>query len=131
MRDRAALVIIGVATLIRALIGGPTRFCDALVLRTLTPTGGNFRRARAEGVSGLRAAWIDEQVVSLEVPAPSQDAYSLYSDLRRQPEWSPWLKSVEASLWRRFHDRESGTSRWVIQSNGIKVSWKAKNTVEV
>lgn len=29
------------------------------------------------------------------------------------------------------HDREFGTSKWVIQSNGIKVSWDAKNTVEV
>ncbi len=29
------------------------------------------------------------------------------------------------------HDRETGISKWVMQSNGIKVSWNARNTVEV
>ncbi|CAM9326255.1 unnamed protein product [Scytosiphon promiscuus] len=123
MRDRTVLAIVGAAALISALCGGSRRFCDALVARAAMPRRGTVRRARAAGVSGLRATWIDEQV-SLEVPASSEDTYSLYSDLRRQPDWSPWLKSVE-------HDRESGTSKWVIQSNGIKVSWKAKNTAEV
>lgn len=33
--------------------------------------------------------------VSLELPASSEAAYILYSNLQRQPEWSPWLKSVE------------------------------------
>eukprot|EP00904_Undaria_pinnatifida_P012730 jgi/Undpi1/8588/HiC_scaffold_25.g11053.m1 len=62
--------------------------------------------------------------VSLELPASREDAYFLYSSLQRQPEWSPWLKSVE-------YDEATGTSKWVIRSNGVKVSWRAQNTVQV
>ena len=48
--------------------------------------------------------------VSLELPASREDAYFLYSSLQRQPEWSPWLKSVEVNAavppqnmqWDRF-----------------------------
>ncbi|CAM9374775.1 unnamed protein product [Discosporangium mesarthrocarpum] len=77
---------------------------------------GLFRRR------GLRASWIDEQV-SLEIPVACDEAYAVYSDLRRHPEWSPWLKSVE-------HDRDAGRSTWVIQSKGFTISWDAQNMVE-
>ncbi|CAM9475981.1 unnamed protein product, partial [Ectocarpus fasciculatus] len=125
MRNGALLAVAGAAVLISVFCSSGAIRCDALVLRggiKRRDTHSMIRRERG-GVSGLRAAWIDEQV-SLEVPASTQDAYSLYSDLQRQPEWSPWLKSVQ-------HDRAAGTSKWVIQSNGIKVSWNAQNTVEV
>ncbi|CBN73792.1 conserved unknown protein [Ectocarpus siliculosus] len=123
MRNGALLAVAGAAVLINAFCSSGVIRCDALVLRGgIKRRDSTIRRVRG-GVSDLRAAWIDEQV-SLEVPASTQDAYSLYSDLQRQPEWSPWLKSVQ-------HDRATGTSKWVIQSNGIKVSWNAQNTVEV
>ncbi|CAN0038929.1 unnamed protein product [Ectocarpus sp. 12 AP-2014] len=123
MRNGALLAVAGAAVLISAFCSSGAIRGDALVLRGgMKRRDSTITRVRG-GVSDLRAAWIDEQV-SLEVPASTQDAYSLYSDLQRQPEWSPWLKSVQ-------HDRATGTSKWVIQSNGIKVSWNAQNTVEV
>ncbi|CAM9317396.1 unnamed protein product [Ectocarpus sp. 12 AP-2014] len=123
MRNGALLAVAGAAVLVSAFCSSGAIRCDALILRGgVKRRDSTITRVRG-GVSDLRAAWIDEQV-SLEVPASTQDAYSLYSDLQRQPEWSPWLKSVQ-------HDRVTGTSKWVIQSNGIKVSWNAQNTVEV
>jgi uncharacterized membrane protein len=56
--------------------------------------------------------------------ASLHDSYGLYSDLEAHPAWSPWLRRVSM-------DKATRESEWELQSKGIKVTWKAKNTIEV
>ncbi|CAM9634413.1 unnamed protein product, partial [Phaeothamnion confervicola] len=76
---------------------------------------GQPRRYRVE------CTWIEAQV-AVEIPASATDAFDLYSQLDQHSRWSPWLREVE-------FDRASGQSRWVLASRGLRVSWKAVNTL--
>lgn len=103
MRDRAVLAIVSAAALISALCGGSTGLCDAFVLRTGTPRRGSVTRARAGGVSGLRATWIDEQVV-----------HSIVSDAAVDLVDSVELEAVYASIIALWSRRLWGSSgNWV------------------
>ena len=59
---------------------------------------------------------------SVVVDATPDEAYSLYSQLPRFPEWSPWLKSVE---YDPDPDCASASTKWVLASRGITVAWTA------
>mmetsp|Transcript_79682 Transcript_79682/g.159099 ORF Transcript_79682/g.159099 Transcript_79682/m.159099 type:complete len:144 (-) Transcript_79682:230-661(-) len=58
---------------------------------------------------------------SLEVPASADDAFDLFKELNRHPEWSPWLREVES-------DESSGSSNWVLATRGVTVDWHARIT---
>lgn len=78
---------------------------------------------------------------SIELPFSAEVAYDCFSDLPRQPEWSPWLHSVE---WVYDDDEKSSSdneisldnnnnnlnnqqlpkaSKWTLQIMGVKYSW--------
>ena len=59
---------------------------------------------------------------SVVVDATPDEAYALYSQLTRFPEWSPWLKSVE---YDPDPDCASASTKWVLASRGITVAWTA------
>ena len=62
---------------------------------------------------------------SIDVVASPDQAYGLYTQLTRFPEWSPWLKSVEYDP-----DRASGSTKWVLASRGVTVAWTAKQVAD-
>lgn len=55
----------------------------------------------------------------IELPFSAELAYDCFSDLPRQPEWSPWLKSVE------YLSDQMGHSKWTMKILGAKFSWIA------
>ncbi|CAM9094119.1 unnamed protein product [Heterosigma akashiwo] len=67
-------------------------------------------------------AWCDNSV-SIDVPASTEDAYELFSQLEEHPIWSPWLKSVD-------FDEASRESIWKLSTRGVKVQWRAVTTRE-
>jgi uncharacterized membrane protein len=74
-----------------------------------------------KGSSSISMRWqsISSSVV---VDATPDEAYALYSQLPRFPEWSPWLKSVE---YDPDPDCASASTKWVLASRGITVAWTA------
>ncbi|CAB9504256.1 Polyketide cyclase / dehydrase and lipid transport [Seminavis robusta] len=52
-----------------------------------------------------------------ELPFSAEVAYDAFSNLTRQPEWSPWLHSVE------FIDDASTRSKWTLKVLGVSYSW--------
>jgi uncharacterized membrane protein len=64
------------------------------------------------------------QQVGIEVPADPGRCYELYSQLEEHPRWSPWLRSVV------FLDHTERVSEWTLESRGVRVAWKARNTIE-
>jgi uncharacterized membrane protein len=67
---------------------------------------------------------------SIELPFPAETAYDAFADLRRQPSWSPWLRSVE-------YINDDGTvadekttelTLWTLKMSGFKFSWTAIET---
>jgi uncharacterized membrane protein len=58
----------------------------------------------------------------LTLPFSAETAYDAFSDLPRQPEWSPWLHSVE------FMDSgstsgSSNSTKWTLKFMGLTYSW--------
>lgn len=64
----------------------------------------------------------------IELPFSAEVAYDTFSDLPRQPEWSPWLHSVE---WMEDNMEESKTSsKWTLRVMGIKYGWTSVATYQ-
>eukprot|EP00586_Coscinodiscus_wailesii_P012705 CAMPEP_0172517112 /NCGR_PEP_ID=MMETSP1066-20121228/281845_1 /TAXON_ID=671091 /ORGANISM="Coscinodiscus wailesii, Strain CCMP2513" /LENGTH=178 /DNA_ID=CAMNT_0013298913 /DNA_START=297 /DNA_END=833 /DNA_ORIENTATION=+ len=72
---------------------------------------------------------------SIELPFSSQTAYDAFSDLPRQPSWSPWLRSV--SYLPDDGDDDVGIpdsngvgrrSRWILRVKGVTLGWRAVAT---
>jgi uncharacterized membrane protein len=59
---------------------------------------------------------------SIELPFPAQVAYDAFSDLPRQPTWSPWLQDV------RYIDSGRQVSRWTMKIAGLSYSWRSIST---
>eukprot|EP01038_Epipyxis_sp_PR26KG_P009904 gene9904-13324_t len=61
--------------------------------------------------------------VSLDMPIgiSQSDIFSLYSDLEKHPQWSPWLEKV-------LMNRTSGISQWTLKKFGVRLTWQANNT---
>jgi len=58
----------------------------------------------------------------IDLPFDAEIAFDAYSDLPRQPTWSPWLKSVE------FLDDGHRESEWKMRYAGLRLSWIAVST---
>ena len=56
----------------------------------------------------------------ITLPFSSDVAYEAFSEVRRQPEWSDWLHSVE--------ELDQGESKWTLRYMGFQFSWKAVHT---
>ncbi|GAB0497142.1 hypothetical protein MMPV_008465 [Pyropia vietnamensis] len=69
----------------------------------------------------LAMTWI-EKSASVSVEAPRGVCWSIFSNLERQPAWSPWLKSVKVD------STDPAISRWTLAARGVEVSWQARNT---
>jgi uncharacterized membrane protein len=68
---------------------------------------------------------------SIELPFPAETAYDAFSDLRRQPSWSPWLRSVEyINDDGTAADEEKTTlsTLWTLKMSGFQFSWTAIET---
>jgi uncharacterized membrane protein len=68
---------------------------------------------------------------SIDLPFSAQIAYDAFSDLPRQPSWSPWLQSVRLldSSDDDSNDDESGpSSLWTMKIAGLSYSWKSIST---
>jgi uncharacterized membrane protein len=59
----------------------------------------------------------------IELPFSSQIAYDAFVDLPRQPQWSPWLHSVEY-----VDDTLQQETRWKMRYMGVRVTWIAIST---
>jgi uncharacterized membrane protein len=84
--------------------------------------------AEAEGTS----AETDEPkrghvVVSteMELPFPAHVAFDAFSDLPRQPSWSPWIHSVSYIDPPTVEKRET---KWKMKYMGVTLSWNAIQT---
>lgn len=61
----------------------------------------------------------------IELPFSAYHAFDAYSDLPRQPSWSPWLKSVE------YVDEDHKLTKWIMRTSfGLKLSWYAVSTTK-
>ncbi|CAN8076632.1 unnamed protein product [Agarophyton chilense] len=65
--------------------------------------------------------WVERSAEVL-IEMPREEAYEYYTDLEAMPQWSPWLKSVVVD------DIDGDVSRWTLASQGITISWQARNT---
>lgn len=67
---------------------------------------------------------------SIELPFPAEAAYDAFSDLRRQPSWSPWLRSVEYinDDGTVADEKTTESSLWTLKMSGFKFSWTAIET---
>ena len=89
---------------------------------TPTPTNTNTNTHRR----GLEVA------SEIHLPFPMELAYDTFADVTRQPEWSPWLHSVE---WieeesDNEHTIQSKSSKWTLQVLGVRYSWISIATTE-
>jgi uncharacterized membrane protein len=60
----------------------------------------------------------------LELPFNAQVAFDAFSDLPRQPSWSPWLHSVSYIDPPTVENRET---QWKLRYLGVRLSWNAVN----
>jgi uncharacterized membrane protein len=61
----------------------------------------------------------------LELPFSMEVAFDAFSDLPRQPSWSPWLHSVSYVDPPGIENRET---TWKLRYLGVRLSWNARNT---
>jgi uncharacterized membrane protein len=69
-------------------------------------------------ISAKRKVSIESEVY---LPFSAEIAYDAFSDLRRQPTWSPWLHKVEYL--------DNATSNWILRFMGFRYSWISISTV--
>ena len=65
--------------------------------------------------------WL-EHSVQVEVEAPMELVWSLWSDLEQMPRWMKWIDSVE------ILEDNPDLSRWKLASNGFEFSWLSRIT---
>jgi uncharacterized membrane protein len=63
--------------------------------------------------------WL-EHTVQVEVDAPIELVWSLWSDLEQMPRWMKWIESVEV-----LEDNPE-LSRWKLASTGFEFSWLSR-----
>lgn len=63
--------------------------------------------------------WL-EHSVQIEVAAPMELVWSLWSDLEQMPRWMKWIESV------KILEEDRTVSRWKLASNGFEFSWLAR-----
>jgi uncharacterized membrane protein len=67
------------------------------------------------------ADWL-EHSLQVEVPAPIEVVWALWSDLESMPKWIQWIDSVV------INPTDPDLSRWKLAANGLEFSWQARNT---
>lgn len=63
--------------------------------------------------------WL-EHTVQVEVEAPIDFVWSLWSDLEQMPRWMKWIDSVKVP------EDEPDISIWKLSSNGLEFSWRSR-----
>ncbi|MGK7931669.1 MAG: SRPBCC family protein [Microcystaceae cyanobacterium] len=65
------------------------------------------------------ADWL-EHSVQIEVDAPMDLVWDLWSDLEQMPQWMKWIESV------RILDDNPDLSRWKLASGGFEFTWLSR-----
>lgn len=65
------------------------------------------------------ADWL-EHSVQIEVDAPIDFVWSLWSDLEQMPQWMKWIDSV------KILEEDPDLSRWRLASTGFEFSWLSR-----
>jgi len=63
--------------------------------------------------------WL-EHSVEVEVEAPIELVWSLWSDLEQMPLWMKWIDSVKVM------EDDPNISRWKLASSGLQFSWNSR-----
>lgn len=63
--------------------------------------------------------WL-EHSVQIEVDAPIELVWGLWSDLEQMPQWMKWIDSVKVL------DEDPELSRWKLASGGFEFTWLSK-----
>ena len=63
--------------------------------------------------------WL-EHSVQIEVDAPMELVWGLWSDLEQMPQWMKWIDSV------KILDENPELSRWKLASGGLEFTWISK-----
>jgi uncharacterized membrane protein len=63
-----------------------------------------------------------EVSTEMELPFSAEVAFDAFSDLPRQPSWSPWLHSVS------YIDEALEETKWKLKYMGVTITWNAINT---
>jgi len=62
-----------------------------------------------------------EHSVEVEVDAPIDLVWSLWSDLEQMPKWMKWIDSVKVL------DEDPTLSRWKLATGGLEFTWLSRN----
>lgn len=65
------------------------------------------------------ADWL-EHTVHVDVDAPVQDVWQMWSDLEQMPQWMKWIDSVE------ILPDDPELSRWKLETAGLSFSWLSR-----
>ena len=65
--------------------------------------------------------WL-EHSVQIEVDAPMELVWGLWSDLEQMPQWMKWIDSV------KILDENPELSRWKLASGGLEFTWSVSYT---
>jgi uncharacterized membrane protein len=63
--------------------------------------------------------WL-EHTVQIEVDAPIEFVWSLWSDLEQMPRWMKWIDSV------KILEDNPELSRWKLATGGLEFSWQSR-----
>ncbi|KAM3109204.1 SRPBCC family protein [Phormidesmis sp. 146-33] len=63
--------------------------------------------------------WL-EHTVQIEVDAPIEFVWSLWSDLEQMPRWMKWIDSVKVL------EDDPRLSRWKLATGGLEFSWQSR-----
>lgn len=63
--------------------------------------------------------WL-EHSVEVEVDAPIDHVWNLWSDLEQMPRWMKWIDSVKIS------EDDPELSRWKLDTGGLEFSWQSR-----
>ncbi len=63
--------------------------------------------------------WL-EHSVEVEVDAPIDHVWNLWSDLEQMPRWMKWIDSVKVS------EDNPELSRWKLSTGGLEFSWQSR-----
>jgi uncharacterized membrane protein len=81
-------------------------------------------RVQPSSAAALTSEYVNPIVVrsSIDLPFSPRVAYDAFSDLPRQPSWSPWLKDV------CYVDGSCEVSQWTMKIAGLPFSWRSIST---
>lgn len=65
--------------------------------------------------------WL-EHSAQVEVAAPIEKVWGLWSDLEQMPNWMNWIASVKVS------EEQPELSRWTLSASGLQFSWQSRLT---